>query len=193
MSSEFLDDRRKALEDEFFHKQSQKDLESMREKLVLQTSKEALRKASGMTDDAVLDKLVALGIGAQTIMALSIVPLVHVAWADGKVQPEERDAILQGAHKKGIEKGTEAHELLEDWLARKPADRLFDTWAAYIKALCEQLSAEEMQQLRSQVTRFARFVAESSGGFLGIGKVSDAEEQTLTRIEAAFDAGSQAS
>lgn len=193
MSSEFLDDRRKALEDEFFHKQSQKDLESMREKLVLQTSKEALRKASGMTDDAVLDKLVALGIGAQTIMALSIVPLVHVAWADGKVQPEERDAILQGAHKKGIEKGTEAHELLEDWLARKPADRLFDTWAAYIKALCEQLSAEEMQQLRSQVTRFARFVAESSGGFLGIGKVSDAEEQTLTRIETAFDAGSQAS
>ena len=192
MSSEFLDERRKALEDEFFYKQSQKDLESMREGLVLQTSKEALRKASGMTDEAVLDRLVALGIGAQTIMALSIVPLVYVAWADGKVQPKERDAILQGARKKGIEQDSEAHQLLEDWLARKPADRLFDTWDAYIKALCEQLSTEEIQQLKSQVTRFARFVAEASGGFLGIHKISDAEEQILTRIEAAFDAGSNA-
>lgn len=190
MSAEFLEARRKSLEDEFFHKQSQKNLEALRDKLDKQTSKEELRTASGMTDDAVLDKLVDLGIGAQTVMALSLVPLISVAWADGKIQPEERDAILRGAHKKGIEKDSAAFELLDDWLARKPEDKLLDTWAAYIESLCSQLSEEEMQQLRSEVGRFARFVAEAAGGFLGISKVSDAEEKMLARIEASFSAGS---
>lgn len=189
MSAEFLEQRRKSLEDEFFHKQSQKNLETLREKLHKQTSKDELRTASGMTDDAVLDKLVDLGIGAQTVMALSLVPLIYVGWADGAIQPEERDAILQGAQKKGIEKGSPAAELLDAWLAHKPDDGLFDTWASYIEALCSHLSEDEVQQLRSEVTRFARFVAEAAGGFLGLRKISSAEDEMLARIEAAFSAG----
>src|SRR5690606_26860332 len=108
MSSEFLDDRRKSLEDEFFHKESQKDLAKLREKLAKQNSKDELRKASGMEDEAVLDRLVELGIGADTIAALSLVPLIKVAWADGAVQDREREAILQGAEDKGITKDSPA-------------------------------------------------------------------------------------
>lgn len=188
MSAEFLEQRRKSLEDEFFHKQSQKNLEVLREKLHKQTSKEELRAASGMTDEAVLDKLVNLGIGAQTVMAMSLVPLIYVGWADGSIQPAERDAILQCAHKKGIEPGSPASELLQSWLAQTPGDGLFDTWASYIGALCGQLSEDEIQPLRSEVIEFARSVAEAAGGFLGLRKISSAEDQMLTRIEAAFRA-----
>jgi hypothetical protein len=187
VSSEFLDDRRKSLEDEFFHKESQKDLAKLREKLAKQTTKDELRKASGMEDDAVLDKLVALDISAETVAALSLVPLLKVAWADGAVQDRERDAILQGAEEKGIAKDSPAFELLEGWLSSEPEDKLFDAWAAYIKALRGELSEEQGQILKNQVIRFAQVVAEAAGGFLGIGKVSAEEKAAMAWIEAIFD------
>jgi hypothetical protein len=120
------------------------------------------------------------------VMALSLVPLIHVAWADGKIQEQERDAILQGAQKKGIAKESPAFALLQQWLSQQPRSSLFDTWESYIKALRGKLTGQETAQLEAQVTRFARFVAESSGGFLGLGKISGAEEAALARIEAAF-------
>lgn len=187
MSEHILKQRKQALEDEFFHKQSQKNLEALRDELARKTSREELRKASGMTDEGVLDRLAELGIGADTVMALSLVPLLHVAWADGKIQGQERDAILQGAEKKGIDKDSSAFALLHEWLSNEPSPSLFETWSSYIKALHGKLSDREAAQLRIQVTRFARFVAEAAGGFLGMGKISDAEEAALARIEAVFD------
>ena len=187
MSSEFLDDRRKSLEDEFFHKESQKDLAKLREKLAKQNSKDELRKASGMEDEAVLDRLVELGIGADTIAALSLVPLIKVAWADGAVQDREREAILQGAEDKGITKDSPAFDVLDDWLSKEPDDTLFDAWAAYIKALRSELSEEQGKILKNQVTRFAQVVAESAGGFLGIGKISGEEKEAMSWIEGVFD------
>lgn len=184
--SKVLDERRQSLEDEFFHKQSQENIEALRKQLAQQTTKEELRKASGMTDDAVLDKLLDLGIGAETVLALSLVPLIQVAWADGKIQDEEREAILQGAQKKGIARESAAFALLQAWLSQQPKQSLFETWESYIKALRGKLSDKESAQLEAQVMRFARFVAEASGGFLGIGKISSAEEAALSRIEAAF-------
>src|SRR5438093_3879508 len=111
----------------------------MKEKLDAQRSKDDLRKASGMTDDAVLDKLVHLGLKANTIAALSLVPLIQFAWADGTIQDNERTAILQGAHGKGLEKGSDGYELLQSWLKTKPSDDLLEAWEAYIKALASQL------------------------------------------------------
>src|SRR6476660_1945597 len=107
-----LEERGKALENQFYEKENAQKLDT-------QSSKDELRKASGMTDDTVLEKLVALGLRGNTIAALSLVPLIQVAWADGKIQDNERTAILQGAHGKGLEKGTPGYELLQTWLQKK--------------------------------------------------------------------------
>ena len=187
MSDKLLEEREKALEDEFFYREEKKQIEAMRAKLTAQQTKDELRKASGMTDDAVLDQLVALGLTGQTVVALSLVPLISVAWADGSIQDNEREAILHAAHGKGLEKGTAGYEILEGWLARKPGDALLEAWEHYIKALASQLNDEQNRLLRNQVVNFARLVAESAGGFLGIGRVSGAEEQILERIGNAFN------
>jgi hypothetical protein len=139
-----------------------------------------------MSDDAVLDKLVELGLRANTIAALSLVPLLHVAWADGEIQDNERTAILQGAHGKGLEQGSDGYELLQTWLRTKPSEDLFAAWEAYIKALASQLNDEQNRLLKNQIVGFAKMVATSAGGLLGFGKVSGSEEKALTRIEAAF-------
>ena len=186
MSEVTLEERGRALENQFYEKESQQKLAAMKEKLETQETRDELRKASGMSDDAVLDKLVALGLKANTIAALSLVPLIAVAWADGTIQDNERSAILQGAHGKGLEQGTDGYELLQTWLTKKPDGQLFEAWEAYIKALAGQLNDEQNRLLKNQIVGFAKMVATSAGGILGFGKVSGTEEKVLNRIEAAF-------
>lgn len=189
MSDVTLEERGRALENQFYDKENQEKLSAMKEKLDDHATREELRKASGMTDQAVLDKLVALGLRGNTIAALSLVPLIQVAWADGKIQDNERTAILQGAHGKGLEKGTAGYELLQTWLQQKPSIELIEAWEAYIKALGSQLNDEQNRLLKNQIVGFAKMVAAAAGGFLGIGKISAEEEKVLERIEAAFHRG----
>lgn len=185
--AESLEERGRALENQFYEKENKEKLAALKGKMDAQRSREDLRKASGMTDDAVLDKLVELGLRANTIAALSLVPLIDVAWADGEIQDNERTAILQGAHGKGLEQGTDGYELLQTWLKSRPDPALFEAWESYIKALASQLNDEQNRLLKNQIVGFAKMVAAAAGGFLGIGKVSSAEEKSLGRIEQAFD------
>jgi hypothetical protein len=181
-----LEERGRALENQFFDKENKEKLAAIKEKLDSQKSRDELRKASGMSDDSVLDKLVGLGLKANTIAALSLVPLIAVAWADGTIQENERVAILQGAHGKGLEQGTDGYDLLQTWLAKQPSEELFTAWEAYIKALASQLNDEQNRLLKNQIVGFAKMVAAAAGGILGFGKVSGAEEKILGRIEGAF-------
>ncbi len=184
--SNALEERGRALEDEFFHKENQVKLAALKAKQELKDSKEELKKASGMSDDAVLDHLVTLGLRANTIAALSLVPLVAVAWSDGEIQDDERQAIMQGAHGKGLEEGSAGYEILSGWLDKRPADNLLDAWEGYIKALSSQLNDEQSRLLKNQIVGFAEMVASAAGGILGFGKISSKEEAVLSRIKAAF-------
>lgn len=184
---DFLDDRRAALEDEFFHKENEAKLAKLREQLSVKESKEELKKASGMTDDTVIDKLVGLGLRGTTVAALSLVPLIAVAWADGELQDNERESILQAANAKGMGPGTPGHEILTSWLVKKPDDTLVGAWQDYMKALMAQLNDEQVRMLKNQIVGFAKVIAESAGGVLGFGKVSGKEKEVLARIEQAFD------
>jgi len=183
---DFLDERRAALEEEFFHRENEKKLAALKVQLSASETKDELRKVSGMTDEAVLDQLVALGLRGATVAALSLVPLVAVAWADGELQDNERTQILHAASAKGMGPGTPGHEILSTWLSRKPDDSLVDAWQAYMASLLVQLNDEQIRVLRNQIVGFAKVIAESAGGFLGIGKVAGSEQKVIERIEAAF-------
>ena len=186
MSEVTLQDRERALENQFFDRENKEKLAAMKHKLEENATKDELRRASGMSDDAVLEQLVGLGLRANTIAALSLVPLIQVAWADGEIQDNERVAILQGAHGKGLEEGTDGYALLQTWLHHAPGPALFHAWEAYIKALASQLNDEQNRLLKTQIVGFAKMVATAAGGILGFGKVSASEEAVLTQIEAAF-------
>jgi hypothetical protein len=187
VSEDFLGDRRAALEDAFFHKEEEKKLAALKSELDRKRTRDELRSASGIADEAVLDRLVELGVTGQTVAALSLVPLLRVAWADGTVDEREREAVLQAAQGKGVEPGSAPHQLLERWLVRAPDPVLHDAWAAYVKALVGSLVPAQRELLKNQIVGFSRRVAEAAGGFLGIGKVSREEEAALAAIEAAFN------
>lgn len=185
--SESLDTRRKALEDQFFAQQDQKLLEQLREREAVQAALDALRSASGISDEAVLNELVGLGIRSDTLAALSLIPLVAVAWADGVMETKERKAILSAAAEVGVEAGDVSHQLLGRWLDSRPGRALVDAWRDYIHGLLEHLDPVAHAALKHELLGRARQVAEAAGGFLGVGnKVSREEEDVLAELERAF-------
>lgn len=189
MSDEFLGDRKKALEEQFFAKENAKLVARLRAQREKEASKEGLRHVSGISDEALFDKLAGLGLDAETWAALSLVPLVEVAWADGRVQEKERRAVLSGAEANGVTKGSPSYKLLENWLAQRPEAHLIEAWGEYMVDLCAQLGESERQSLKDEVLGRARGVAEAAGGILGLAnKVSREEEIVLARLEKAFEA-----
>lgn len=190
MSKEFLGDRERALEGLFFHQRDRLLLENLRRQLELQAKKESLRASSGIADDTVLDEMVALDIGPDAVAALSLIPLVVVAWANDRVTDKERNAVLSAAADSGLAPADPSYRLLEQWLETRPGDQLLTAWKDYVRALIKTHGTEATQNFRNDVLGRARQVAEASGGILGLGsKISRAENQVLNELEAAFEGG----
>lgn len=186
--SDALDDRRTALEDSFFDKENKKLLEKLKADSQKKLDREAITRLSGITQDAVIDRLLALKLDGQTIAALALFPLIDVAWADGAVDAKEKAAVLEAAEKNGAKKGSPAYELVGNWLAQQPAAAIRDAWTEYVKAMAANLSANDKTLLKNELLGRARLVAEASGGILGMGsKVSKPEADALTRLEKAFN------
>lgn len=175
------------LEDEFFRREDQRLLARLREQRETATARETLSQATGITNPAVLDKLMALKIQPEIIAALRIVPLVEVAWADGTLDDKERTAILSGAQEADIPLASAAYALLEAWLARKPEPHVLNAWTTLVQGMSESLPAAEVKKLEAWLMDRARQVAGASGGMLGLGsKVSKQEAAVLEKLEKAF-------
>lgn len=180
----------KVLIDAVFFEQDQQLRKAFRERMEKLERREQLAQISGIRDEAVLDRLVQLEIGPETLAAMEVVPLVFVAWADGKVQTKEREMILAVAQAAGIQPQDERHPLLEHWLKRRPGADMIEAWKHYIKGLCQHLDSEEIQRLQHELLDRARMVANAAGGILGFGeKVSPAERSVLDSLEQAFVQG----
>lgn len=176
----------RTLEDAFFAQENAKLLEEMRRKAELQQRRQALRDVIKGADDPLLDHLLELGINAETVLAMSLLPLARVAWADGAIEPKEREAILKAAEERGVLPGTASRDVLETWLDRKPGPSICAAWSNYIAGFWPQLTPHEQDELRGRLLRMARGVAEAAGGFLGVAKISAAEQAVLDEIEAAL-------
>ena len=180
--------RRRELEEKFFQDRDKELLQAMREKTAATQRKKALAEVSGITDEELLDQLDQLDIGTETIAALSLFPLVAVAWADGSIDLKERQAVIAAAEQKGMEKDGPGHELLNGWLQQKPDAGLMTAWKDYVAALSQTLSEPAKGALKNEVLGRARAVAAAAGGLLGFGnKVSNSEQAMLDELEQALD------
>ena len=184
MSNDILGDRGRALQEMFFAQQNENLRKALREKEEATSEKEALSSASGIADDALLEQLVALNIRSDTLAALSLVPLIEVAWADGIMEEMQRIAILSAARDSGI--SSESAALLDGWLVTQPGSEVFSAWKDYVSALTSKMDMEVRDKLEQDLLNRARTVAESAGGFLGISAISSKEEEVLKELSRAF-------
>ncbi len=181
-----LQKRGHALEEIFFQEQNKVLLDKLRKEMEGKALRETLSNVSGITDFKALEAMVAIGVNAESLVAMTMIPLVAVAWADGVVQPNEKEAILKAATNNNISPGSAAYSLLQAWLHDRPGHELTDSWTQYIKALKLAIEAAAFQQIQNAVLSRAEEVAKSAGGFLGMAAVSESEKKVLNELRVAF-------
>jgi len=177
----------RALEDSFFAKENARIMQELRAASALEEKKIEFREYLNIESEEVLDALIDLEVEPETLIAFTLVPLVEVAWADGEIQPKEREAIIKAAIERGVEDGSPTCTLLRNWLQTPPDPVLLETWRGYIEELMNSLGERAKTHLKSSSIGRARAVAEAAGGFLGIGSISAAEKKKLEELEWAFE------
>jgi len=188
MSQGYLSDQSRLLVDALFHARDQQLLEAFRQRQEQKDRKALFAAVLGMDDEALLDHLVELNVQPEALAAIAIVPLAAVAWADHAVQPEERQAILQAAQSSGVPPQDGRYPVLEYWLTERPGPELLEAWKHYVRALCRQLTPQQIGELKHDLLDGARGVAQAAGGLLGLGnKVSANERAALRELEQAFE------
>ncbi len=187
MDGNILNDRRKALEESFFQKHDRELLDQLREKARARKEKEALAAAMQIKDDAVLDQLMKSGFTLETYEALNLIPLIEVAWADGRLTQDEREAILEAAAETGIDPGEPSYALLVKWMKDDPGDQLLELWEDYVRGLRAELPETAMAALRDEVLKRAREIAAATRGLFGLGdRINKAEQKSIARMEKAL-------
>lgn len=159
-------------EDAYFRKQDQE----LRQKL-----REELSQAAGDLKQAPRDlslpgKIQRLGFVGEKLKVFDLMPLVHVAWADGSVSRQEREAIL-GVVLTRVPRTSVAFALMESLLEERPPQNFLDESLALLKLVAGDARAESVVEMCVQV-------ASASGGFMNIGNVSSEERAQIEAIAA---------
>jgi cytochrome P450 len=119
-----------------------------------------------------------LGMAKESFLALGLLPLVHVAWADGAVQMAERSVLLDFAKEKGwLSAGGE--ELLTQWLTSPPSRQDVLDAAKAIAWLAREeraLGASVPLRTPADILLIAQEIAGVSGGLFGLKPAISKEE-----------------
>ncbi len=188
MTRDSLHERGQAMEEAFFHDVDKRLLEQMKSRLQADEERKHLANVTGIGDESVLNDLLEQGITAETLASVGLIPLIAVAWADGKMEPRERDAVLRAAREIGISDDHSGLAVVAAWLNKQPGPELLAAWKEYVGALRKSLDAASMEQVKNSVIGRARKVAESAGGFMGIvNTVDPAEKEILQQLNDVFE------
>lgn len=174
--------RGQALENEYFQRVDQELLHNMRLEEEREQNLKELTEATGLHDGVVAGHLLDAGIDATNVAALTLTPLVFVAWASGSVSAEERQGVISAALRRGVSSNATAFRLLEQWLQTRPKRQLWELWKEYAAALHGSLPSASADKLRERLVAQAKVVAMASGGFMGVGKVCPAEQRVLDEM-----------
>ena len=183
--SEIFDDRKKALEEEYFRKREQELIEKLKQRARAAAEREGLAAAAGVTNEQILEALREMGLDRETVALLHFIPLLEVAWSDGSVSAKERTGILEMARARGIMEGSPAHRKLLGWLGNTPGPVLFGRARTVMHDLLAVMSEDKRQVASRDLVAACEEIAAASGGILGLGSRTSTEERAVIERVAA--------
>lgn len=187
MTTNALDNRLRALENDFFRQVDLKLSEQLRENTLRAGKRERLSKLMSIHDEATLDELIDHGISEETVAAILLAPLVFVAWADGHVTDAERQTVIEIVAAYSQKDTAKLVDVIEQWLDDKPSEELWNAWKSYIEALGECSSGVATAMLREKLLKHANRVAEASTSFLSFNRIAAEKRQALDQLRDALE------
>lgn len=149
-------------------------------------ARRALMKEAGLRDKLLIEELTELGVTPEGIIAMRLVPLVLVAWADHRVDRAEWATVDAEALRMGIADGSVASVILHHWLKTRPPATIFDAWKRYIRTELAAMSPKAKTKLTALMKKQMTEMAEASGGHFGMAKTSSKEKQVIEMVVTAL-------
>ncbi|MBX3381064.1 MAG: hypothetical protein KF805_13300 [Phycisphaeraceae bacterium] len=176
-SRDAFQDRGQSLEEGYFRTRDAQLVDKLRNVFEAKVAKDAIRNATGITDETFLDRMLELNIKGEMLTAFKLFPLVEVAWADGSFDQAEADAVIAAAAKQGIPRNSEVLAQLKEWLKKGPTPDGRALWKMYAAELRKTLTPAELATFRDDMVKHAHSVAQASGGILKVFLSESREEK----------------
>jgi hypothetical protein len=186
MTKDIFRDRAVYLEEEYFRKKEFALLEKLKAVFQKKVDKESIRRATGVTDEQVLDGLVELQLDGELMKAFQLYPLVEIAWADGDLSETEARSVLAAGEKQGIAPGSRAHQRLENRLHNGPDPEARKIWFLYAEELKKVLSPGELEKFRNDLLERARGIVAATGHLERLLMDVGGERKVIAAIERAL-------
>ena len=179
-----LAERGRALEEDYFRKKDRELIEKLRRASEEARVRSDLSKSSGITDQAMLTDLLELGLDADTVSLLPLVPVVELAWAEGGITPAERQLVLSLARSRGIAEGSPADLRLNGWMDSRPSPEQLKKATRVMSAVLGSDTPVAKDLTADQLVKYCEQIASASGGLFGLPfrAVSMEEQALLARI-----------
>ena len=129
-----------------------------------------------MTDAELSGHLRALGVSEKNLGLVALLPLVQVAWCDGKVQRSERKIILEAADSMAS-MDAESKAVLDRWLTQDPGFSAHERALRVLTGLSEKSDSRVSVNTLSEIVGLCHEVASAAGGLLGVAFTIDPREQ----------------
>jgi hypothetical protein len=186
MAKDIFQQRETYLEEEYFRKKEFALLEKLKKVFQTKVDRESIRKATGVTDEQLLDRLVELQLDGELMKAFELYPLVEIAWADGDLSEREARSVLAAGEKRGVAPGSSAYRMLEERLQKGPDPEIRKVWFLYAEQLKKALSPEELQRFRNDLLERARGLVAATGHLERLLVDVGGERKVIAAIERAL-------
>ncbi len=127
------------------------------------------------SSEEVAQEALDLGFDAATARVLPMIPLIEVAWADGKISSGEVEKIMELAASRGIEDAA-AIEFIELLLEKKPSSLFFERTS---RVLAHLIDEDPDNPETRDVLEQAKAVAAAAGGFFGLTDPISGDEKAM--------------
>ena len=176
-------ERERALEESYFQKKERELIEKQRAKVALEKAREKLSEDTGITNEDILEAIEELGYDHETVRLLHLMPVIYIAWADGRMKDKERKLIVDAARVAGIAEGSKADERLSQLLEEAPSEEVWEASFLALQAVLRAGDSEKTEDLRKNVLGYSESVASLSKGLFGIELLgTGAERAALERV-----------
>ena len=174
--------RGEALAGAFFFRMDRELIQSLSRKLDREEKIGSFQAVTGIRDRTIVESLVDAGFEMSTLTVFIWAPVVFVAWADGNADQLEKAAILDALPNKGLSREIASMMIAHEWFASRPTEKLWQVWEEFVTATLSSVPAHEREALMDEIVDLCYVVAHASGGFLGMGKVSQSESDAIDRV-----------
>ena len=137
-----------------------------------------------LTEDlSIAQRVQSLGFTEETAKVFDLLPVIHVAWADGEVQQPEREAIARVLEVRGIEEGSAGHLLISSLIEEHPGE----AYIAETLSIIRELVAVNKRRAEALVDLCYVIADAHGGGMFGFrDPIDQSERKALYRVAEAL-------